>query len=80
MNSKITLPLFGPLEAAGFRERHDSCPVGGSGTGLEAQMAPEHDVASEFIFKTLVAKPAVRELGGISFMTATTWRATVKDS
>lgn len=80
MSYKKTLPLFSELEGAGFCEPEEREPADSSRAKPGALRAPEHDVASEFVFKTLVAKPAVRELGGISFMTAMTWRSTVKDS
>jgi hypothetical protein len=80
MRSKNMLPLFGDDNADGFREHQGSSPELASGAAAKERPALEHDVASEFIFKTLVSKPAVRELGGVSFMTAMTWRSTVKDS
>lgn len=37
------------------------------------------DIASEFLLKTLVPRPALREIGGVTFVTAYVWRAAVKD-
>lgn len=80
MNNKRLLPLFGELDVAGVSERQELSRIGATRPPLDAQTAQEFDVASEFIFNTLVPRPVVREVGGISFMTAMTWRAAVKDA
>jgi len=37
------------------------------------------DIASEFLLKTLVKKVTVRAVGGVSFVTARTWRAPIRE-
>lgn len=39
----------------------------------------ELDIASEFLLKTLVKKVTVRAVGDVSFVTARTWRAPIKE-
>ena len=44
---------------------------------VQERQSPE--IVSEFLLQTLVERPVVRSRGGVSFMTAYTWRGAIKD-
>lgn len=72
--------LFSADEKAIPENAHGPCcRCASREAGAEERAGSHLDIASEFLLKTLVPKPALREVGGISFITACTWRTPVKD-
>lgn len=74
-----TLPLFeeGENDLSGMGDAGGS--LASRTVNSEDAAGKQLDIASEFLLKTLVPKPSLREMGGITFVTAYTWRAAVKD-
>lgn len=77
--TKGALPLFGPEEGGALSSGNRDPRRAYDARLTTAGVDPEVDVASEFLLKTLVKRVVVREVGGVAFMTARTWRAPVKD-